>query len=132
MTISEHGKDKTRSTWGKEVQTVDSEDNAHSLRSYSTDERSDGNDQRCGSPGANIERTSATSISITVNGKLARQLRKTLMSQLAEHEERKQKIKDRLVTYDQKIEDLRNDLENIEQIIQELEEAEEESTIEGA
>lgn len=117
-----YAQNQTRSSRRKEIETAVGKNNAHSLRNHSADKGYDGSRQRRGRAGTNTEGTGTTPGSVTVNGKLARQLRKQILSQLAEQQARRETAQESLVATDEKIKDLQGDLANIEQLIQELEE----------
>lgn len=119
-----YGKGETRSTWGKEIYPDFGKDNSDSPRDIKENQGGDECSQRLRSVGANTEGTSTPTIAKSLNGKLARQLRKWLQSQLAETLTKKQEMLNGIDKCDQTIMDLRQDLEEIEVIIQELEETE--------
>jgi hypothetical protein len=124
MTITTYGEDKARSARRKKDRTAISSNYSDSLRDIAENQGNASGIERCRSDRAIIERPSTSLISLSFNGKLARQLRKHIQAQLAENAARRKQAVDQIAVCDQAIEELQQDLDNIEQIINQLDEAE--------
>jgi hypothetical protein len=132
MTIETYGKDQARSARRNEVGSVDSPHHANSSQNIAGAEGGSGGSERQRRIGTTFAWTDSASISLFVSGKLARQLSKSLESQLTEYVSYREKAIARTAKYDKKIIELKEELENIKQLIEQLEEAESHIDIELA
>ncbi|HAX77023.1 MAG TPA: hypothetical protein DCY88_14590 [Cyanobacteria bacterium UBA11372] len=127
MTIKSYAESETRSPRGKENGSDSDSDYSDCLRSAQEDEANSASNQRRGGAGTAFKGSNASPVGIALNGKLARQLRTTLESQLAEYTLSREKAVERILTYDKKIAELQQELESLQQIIEQLDQIEEEA-----
>ncbi|MEG4851746.1 hypothetical protein QUB10_12620 [Microcoleus sp. B5-D4] len=127
MTIKTDVQNQTRLTRGKQVSTVDSSDYTNSPQNTTSTKRDDTGSQRQRCSRATVARTNSAIISISVSGKLARQLSKSLESQLTESISEHEISINRTAKYEQKIAELKEELESLKQLIEQLDQAEHET-----
>lgn len=124
MTIKTNVENQTRFTRGEQVSTVDSSDYTNSSQNTASTERDNTGSKRQRCFGATVARTNSTIVSISVSGKLARQLSKSLESQLTESISEHEISINRSAKYEQKIAELKEELKSLKQLIEQLDEVE--------
>lgn len=124
MTIETYVQDQARSTRGNQVSPVDGSPYANSSQDIADAEGIDEGSERQRRPGTTFARTSPATFALFISGKLARQLSKSLESQLTECISSHQESTARTVLYEKKIVELTEELASLKQLIDQLEEAE--------
>jgi uncharacterized protein (DUF342 family) len=124
MTTETYGQDETLTPRGDQIDSVGSSYYPNSSQDTASTEGSDGSSKRQRRIRTTVTRTDSATISLLVSGKLARQLSKSIEAQLTESLSAHQLAIADTAKYEQKITKLKEELENLKTIIQELDEAE--------
>ena len=124
MTIKTYAEDQTRGARGNEVSSTDGSPYADSSEGVANVEGIDRCGERQRRTGTTFARTNPATLSLFVSGKLARQLSKSLESQLTECISSHQKSTATTAQYEKKILDLKDELASLKHLIEQLDEAE--------
>ncbi|MEG4842815.1 hypothetical protein [Microcoleus sp. B9-D4] len=124
MATETYGQDETLAARGNQVSPIGGSDHSNGSQDIASTEGGDGSGKRQRRIRATVTRTDSAAISLSVSGKLARQLSKSLEAQLTESLSAHGLALADAAKYEQKISKLREELENLNGIIQELDEAE--------
>jgi uncharacterized membrane protein YgaE (UPF0421/DUF939 family) len=124
MTIETHVQDKTRPARGNQINPINSSDYANGSQDIAGVKGSNTSSKRQRCFRATFTWADSAVISFSISGKLARQLSKSLESQLTESVSAHELSIANTAKYEQKITELKEELKSLKQLIKQLEEAE--------
>jgi hypothetical protein len=124
MTNETYGQDQTRSTRGNEIGSANGTHYPDGSENIATTEENHGGNKRQRRSRTTLARANPAAFSLFISGKLARQLSKSLESQLTEYISSREKSITQAARDEEKIVELQGELESLKMLIEELDEAE--------